>query len=176
MILEWSLWNETAWILILTLYVCVAWFYHLKNGNDIFICFREFLWRPKIINVKYLVLNKCWPLILLCVVSLWQGHRGPEGRVTDQIWRKSRGRKQLEHEPWSFWRILEDSKGQWIPGKSLGRRWEEPRTLWGPPACLIHKASLLSVTFKFVGWPWTMTLIFTPPSFSISTFVWAKQT
>lgn len=110
-------------------------------------------------------------LLIRPCIWLWHGHKGPEGRGTDQIWRKSWGRKELEQELWSFWKLLEDSRGFWAPEKSEGRMQKGASlpVAWfrGFPA---------RVTFKLVEWPWTMTFLLTPPSCSISTFNWAKQT
>ena len=154
--------------------LCVAWFYHLKSGDDNIICFREFLWGPNIDNCK--ILSTQWLLAFDIIVflliqpciRLWHGHKGPEGRGTDQIWRKSGGRKESEQEASGiFWKIPEDSGHL---GKMRGGcRKESPSRSWfrGFPA---------RVTFKLVEWPWTMTFLLTPPSCSISTFNWVKQT
>ena len=154
------------WVLILMLYLCVAWFSHLKIGDNNSICFREFLWGP-CDNDKCKILGAHWSLVLGITVvepalhrGLW--HRGSEVRVTGQTWRKSGGRKELEASggtqgvlgTWEKWG--EDA------GRSLPVTW-----LRGFLACL---------TFKCAGKPWTRTLLSTPPSCSISTFNWMKET
>lgn len=69
-VLECEWWNQTAWLPVLTLCLCVAWFYHLKNGGDNIIDFREFLWGPNKDNECNLVLNKSWLLVLLVMLLL----------------------------------------------------------------------------------------------------------
>ena len=63
--------EPAACIQILTLCLCVPSFYTLINGDDN-VCASESSceYQIHIINVKYLVLNKCWLLIRLCVVDL----------------------------------------------------------------------------------------------------------
>lgn len=81
-----------------------------------------------IINVKYLVLNKCWLLIRLCVVDLalsksdWGTKVLMEGSQIRFEGNQEEG--NIKHEPRSFWRILEDSRGFWAPGKR-GRRMQK---------------------------------------------------
>lgn len=78
--------------------------------------------------------------------------------------------------PGGFWRIPEDSGHLGKVARSAERSRGGCQGLpvaWFTGSC---KTSLQEIIFKLVEWPWTMTLFPTPPSYSISTFNWTKQT